>query len=121
MKIKVSSNEKGRCITATDYIAKGEAIEAAPVIIFNASESIDDEGLILSNYSFEWDSGYGAIALGYGSLYNHSYNPNADYARNMESKEIYFFAIKDINPEEEVTVNYNGDPDDKTPVWFDVK
>ncbi len=32
------------------------------------------------------------------------------------------FALKEIKKEEEITVNYNGEPDDTTPInWFDVE
>jgi SET domain-containing protein len=35
-------------------------------------------------------------------------------------KAIEFSAIRDIQKGEEITMNYNGLPEDKTPVWFDV-
>ena len=56
-----------------------------------------------------------AIALGFGSIYNHSYEPNATYKKKSESKVIDFVAIKGIKKDEEITVNYNyGNPEDKT-------
>ena len=61
-----------------------------------------------------------ALALGYGSLYNHSYTPNARYFTNIENQSIDFYARKDIREGEEIMVNYNGDPEDQSPLWFEV-
>ncbi len=57
------------------------------------------------------------MALGYGSLYNHSYQPNARYDDESGQTKV-FSAIRDIAPGEEIVVNYNGEPEDETPVWF---
>ncbi|MEH2113844.1 hypothetical protein [Nostoc sp.] len=31
-----------------------------------------------------------------------------------------YIAYRDIEAGEEITANYNGSPDDKSPIWFDV-
>ena len=60
-----------------------------------------------------------ALALGYGSLYNHSFRPNARYDDvGPQTKE--FTAMRDIAPGEEITVNYNGEPTSRAAVWFEV-
>ena len=33
---------------------------------------------------------------------------------------INFVALKDIKPEEEILVNYNGDPTNQEKVWFEI-
>ena len=58
-------------------------------------------------------------SLGYGSLYNHSYRPNARYD-DEEGRIMVFTALRDIGRGEEITVNYNGEPGDETPVGFEV-
>ena len=63
--------------------------------------------------------GEAALALGYGSLYNHSYRPNARYV-DLGDRTKLFTAIWDIAAGEEITVNYNGEPGDETPVGFEV-
>src|SRR3954466_2785574 len=76
-------------------------------------------GSVLSHYHFAWGKGTGALALGYGSVYNHSYRPNARYDDvGPQTKE--FTALRDIEPGEEIVVNYNGNPRSRTAVWFDV-
>lgn len=109
----------GRGIFSIRTIKKGELIEEATVIIIPKTEWALMRGSILLNYVFRWGEDK-ALALGYGSLYNHSYNPNARYITNIENKSIDFYARKDIQEGEEITVNYNGDPEDQSPLWFEV-
>jgi hypothetical protein len=75
----------------------------------------------LSDYYFLWrkDPPELAIALGNGSLFNHSFAPNAHFERDLPRTRILFRALRDIAKGEEITVNYNGEPDDPEPVWFE--
>lgn len=113
---------KGRGVFAQRDFKKGEIIESSPVIVL-PSEEIDSLELTqLYNYYFAWgpESKDAAIALGYGSLYNHSYTPNARYYKDFEKRLLKYVCIKDIQTDEEITINYNWDPEDKNPVWFDL-
>jgi len=74
---------------------------------------------VMADYVFDWGKGTVALALGYGSLYNHSYAPNARYDDEGQRTKI-FTALRDIEAGEEITVNYNGHEDDQSPVGFDV-
>ncbi|MFN5732282.1 MAG: SET domain-containing protein-lysine N-methyltransferase, partial [Planctomyces sp.] len=68
---------------------------------------------------FEYGRGTVALALGFGALYNHSFTPNARYDdAGRQVKE--FRALRDIQPGEEITINYNGTEDGTDPVEFDV-
>lgn len=119
--IMMKHTEKyGRGIFAIRDIKKGEFIEEAPVIVVPATDWKLMRESILLNYVFQWGKDK-ALALGYGSLYNHSYTPNARYITNMQNNSIDFYAREDIPRGEEITVNYNGDPKDQSPLWFDVK
>jgi len=113
---------KGRGIFAQQNFKKGEVIETCPVIVLPAEEIDSLELTELYNYYFAWgpDSKDAAIALGYGSLYNHSYTPNARYYKDFENSLLKYVCIKEIQEDEEITINYNCDPKDKTPVWFDL-
>nr|QBM02185.1 hypothetical protein [uncultured archaeon] len=113
----------GRGVFASKDIKKNEVIEICPVIevpmddLSNLKESI----LVKYYFSFEDNKDLLVIALGFGALYNHSYKPNATYKKISKDKVIEFGAIKDINKDEEITVNYNsGDPDDKSQLWKDI-
>ena len=108
---------KGRGVFALRLIRKGELIEKVPMLVMPDDENL--EGTVISKYCFAWGRGTVALALGFGSLYNHSYRPNARYDDvGPQTKE--FTALRDIEPGEEIVVNYNGDPRSRTKVWFDV-
>ena len=112
--------DKGRGVFATRLFALGTTIEICPVIVFPEAERGDIDKTSLYNFYYEWGTDFrdGAVALGYGSLYNHSYRPNAHYYRHLHGSTVEIRAIRDILPEEEITINYNGEPDCDKPLWF---
>lgn len=111
---------KGRGVFARRVIRKGEVIERVPVIVLPMRDVEEgDESGRLGRYIFVWGRGTVAVALGYGSLYNHSYRPNARYDDVGKQTKI-FTALRRIEAGEEITVNYNGDPRDRSPVGFPV-
>ena len=119
-KIYISSSSikgAGRGVFATQKIKSGEIIEICPVIeVPLADSSNDDEKGLLTNYFFYFGKAL-ATVLGCGSLYNHSYEPNATYVKRPSERVIEFISIRDIEPNEEIVVNYNnGDPKNKTPI-----
>jgi uncharacterized protein len=115
---------KGLGVFAASAIFAGEVIERAPVIVVcESGRGPVNPDSPIDHYYFRWgkdDDGL-AIALGYGSLYNHSYQPNAVYVCLMNQRIIEFSALRNIRPGEEITVNYNRDPKDKSALWFEVK
>lgn len=114
------SRTKGRGIFATAFIAEGTVFEQAPVLVMPAKEvNVEIEDTVLSHYMFAWGKSTVAVALGFGSLYNHSYTPNACY-EDVSGQMKNYIAIRDIQAGEEVTINYNGDANSTDPVWFDV-
>lgn len=108
---------KGRGVFARRPIAAGAVIERVPVLVLPYGE--DEWESALAPYYFAWGRGTVALALGYGSLYNHSYRPNARYDDIGQLTKV-FTTLRDIEPGEEITVNYNGDPADRAPVAFTV-
>lgn len=111
---------KGRGVFAQRFIRQGEIFERAPVIVLPARECENIERTVLFNYCYGWGED-SALALGLGSLFNHSYEPNALYTRKFEDQVIEYTALRNIEPDEEVTINYNGDPHDLEPMWFAVQ
>jgi SET domain-containing protein len=108
---------KGRGVFARRLIRKGEVIERVPMLVLPAGETEDTS--VLSNYCFAWGRNTIALALGYGSIYNHSYRPNARYD-DVGPQTKLFTALKDIHAGQEITVNYNGEPGSRKAVWFEV-
>jgi SET domain-containing protein len=61
------------------------------------------------------------MALGYVPIYNHSYSSNCDYIMDYETETIVIKAVRDIKAGEEIFINYNGEWNDATPIWFDAQ
>lgn len=121
--IVVKNTEKyGRGVFALRSFIKGELIEAAPVIAMPPSQRQYIEKTKLLDYFFNWGEANDdpAICLGYGSLYNHSYSPNAKFINNLDNNTIDFYALQDIQVGDEITINYNGDPECLSELWFEV-
>lgn len=114
---------KGRGVIAQRPFAPGELIERAPVIVIGPGDWAQVEPTSLYDYAYAWGEAgdHAAYALGYGGLYNHSYTPNARYVRREPERELDIVCVRPVRVGEEICVNYNGDPDDQAPVWFDVK
>ena len=122
--IKDTGTSKGRGAYASRAHAKGETVEACPVVLFSGSyTSIPEE---VRKLLFNWgvlantDSGH-CLALGYGSMYNHENPANMRYEADAEAGVLRFVAIRDIVADEELTVNYNavgGGHESERDTWF---
>jgi len=73
-------------------------------------EVFDDGALY--GFCFWWPRNRRAFALGYGSLYNHSDDPSAEFTLRVSAREIEFVARRDIPAGDEVTISYGED------LWF---
>ncbi|WP_026570653.1 MULTISPECIES: SET domain-containing protein [Sediminibacillus] len=116
----ISDGEFNRGVFATRDITKGEIIHEAPVIPYPNDQHQYIEQTVLDDYVFEYGKNHTAVVLGYGMLFNHSYQPNADYDINFSKHTFDYFAHKDIKAGEEILINYNGDVDNKDPLWFNM-
>jgi len=101
-------------------INEGDTIEICPVVIIPKSELPIIHKTVLHDYYFLWGEQMDAcaIALGFGSLYNHAIHPNANFILDLENKTIDIQAIKSISAGSEITINYHGEPGDEEPLWF---
>lgn len=114
------TEEKGRGVFTAADIHEGDTIEICPVIELPATEMPVIHKTFLHDYYFVWneDEKSGAIALGFGSLYNHEVFPNADFIVDYEQKVIEIVAIRDIAAGSEITINYHGESGDDEKLWF---
>lgn len=115
------SPDKGKGVYTSEPIESGTLVEIAPVLVLPEKDAELIDQSYLYNYYFLWGDDHKnyAICLGYGSLYNHDYDPNCLYETYYDNGTIHFIARRAIAAGEELTITYNHDPDDKTPVWFD--
>ena len=117
------TTKKGRGVFASKDFRQGEIIEKCPIINITPEERKHCEKTVLNYYIYPWRSTRsGSVVLGNGSIYNHSFNPNADWKQNFKEENMIYRALENIKKGDEITVNYNGEPDDPTPIdWFDVE
>lgn len=108
-KIYISNSEiHGLGIFALEKINEGEVIEVCPVIDMGLKR---ESSHILIDYRFNWPQGISewekqVIPTGYGMLYNHSDNPNALWRSDLVNNTFEFYAVKEINPTEEILIYY---------------
>jgi hypothetical protein len=115
---------KGLGVFATRSYAVGEVVESCPVIPLTETERDHISNTILDNYIYPWhdETDDGCMVLGYGSLINHSYAANCEWVQDFDNGNMVYRAVKAIKTGEEITVNYNGPPNDSKPIeWFEVK
>jgi SET domain-containing protein len=112
---------RGRGVFAVMPIAEGTLVESCPVLEVPVEDAPRLLETVLGDYLFLWGGtrDRAALALGYGSLYNHSDAPNAMYVRKPSTLD--FVALRDIAAGEEITVSYNGGFGDTSPVWFEAR
>ncbi len=112
----------GRGVFTSIRIPKGKIIELAPLIVLNEHDSslIKESSLYTYYFLHGRRAEICVVGLGYASLYNHQYPANAKYRFRLSKNWMEFSAFRDIEAGEEITINYNGTPDDPTPVEFSV-
>lgn len=101
----------GRGVFAGRAFSRGEVIEVCPVIPL-PDPAPTDPGRVLERYVFWWGVDGRAIALGYGSLYNHSPEPNAKFTPRESRNDIVIRATRDIVAGEQIMLDYGWDKDD---------
>ncbi len=117
------SFNKGRGVFTSADIAQGRVIEISPVIVMSKKDRLMIDQTLLHDYIFEWghNKNQCALALGYVSVYNHSYQSNCEYEMDYVEEIISIKTIRFINSGEELYINYNGNWDDKKTLWFEAK
>lgn len=110
----------GQGVFARKNFKPGAVIETAPVILLTKADKELLQPTRLYHYYFllNTETTPAALGLGFSSLYNHSYKANAVYTVSLERSCLTIRACKAIRAGEEITLNYNGLPEDPNPVYF---
>ena len=113
----------GRGVFTSEAIAAGTVIEMAPVIVMGHDDRVLLDKTPLHDYIFEWgpDKKQCCMALGYVPVYNHSYESNCEYEMDYSNATIAITTVRPVEAGEELFINYNGDWNDATPLWFEAK
>lgn len=104
----------GRGVFAGRDFRVGELIEVCPVLVL--PPGTDEKDLSgLGAYVFAWGAAQDrlAIALGYGSLYNHAEDPNAEFDPRHGRCELAFRATRDIVAGEQILIDYGWGAGDR--------
>jgi SET domain-containing protein len=114
------TKKMGKGVFASEGIEAKTIIEISPVIVMENGERKLLDQTRLHDYIFEWGGNKRqcCLALGYTSLYNHSYNANCEYEMDYDEGIIRIKTMRPIVAGEELFINYNGNWNDQKPVWF---
>ena len=117
------TKSRGRGMFAAGPITADTVLEIAPVIVMSADDRKLLDKTLLHDYIFEWgdDRTRCCMALGYVPLYNHSYSSNCEYEMDFRKKIITVKTVRDVEAGEELFINYNGDWNNDTPIWFEME
>jgi uncharacterized protein len=117
------TRDMGRGVFTREDIDAGTLVEVAPVIVMTAEERKLIDQTLLHDYIFEWgeQSDQCCMALGYVPVYNHSYQSNCEYEMDFDSRQILIRSVRPVKAGEELFINYNGEWNDSTPLWFEAK
>jgi hypothetical protein len=94
-------------VFAREAIKKHEVLEDSPYFSIE-KEEVDNAGSV-EPYVYWLEDCTMLIGMGYAGLYNHNFEPNADYQVDKINEVIRHYAIRDIGPGEEITINYGVD------------
>lgn len=106
----LSTPDKGRGVFARESIPADTLIEVSPVLIVSNEEYIQHtlNKTIFESYLFTWSrAGEYALALGLGSLFNHSdTGPNVSYVLDKVNHCIRYSTKRPIKENEELCIFY---------------
>jgi uncharacterized protein len=113
----------GHGIFTKSFIAPDTTLEECPYLRIEAeacSGILDDYAFNLESAEENGDADYYSLVLGWGSLFNHSYDHNTEYWHDMSRDLIVFHTIKAVAAGEQLFVNYGKewwDSREMTPEW----
>jgi hypothetical protein len=110
--VKDTGTARGRGVFAARAFRVGEVVEECPVVLLRKPYEVLHKEL--KTIAFYWEASEGsaatqALALGYGSLYNHANPANMRYETDGDALVLRLVAVRDVGTDEELTINYNAD------------
>ena len=97
--------EAGRGVFTKIYIKKGVNVEKSCIVKIPNNIT---ENTVLNDYVFTnpYNKKEYFVAFGYGSMYNHSDEPNLHYYYDPDENCIIYESLCDINADEELYISY---------------
>ncbi|KAF8951875.1 hypothetical protein BGZ46_003758 [Entomortierella lignicola] len=104
--------QKGRGVVTQNPIPARTTIDISPILLFPSEEyNVHGQYTQLDHYTYRWKGGM-ALALGLGSMFNHSNKPNVGFQRDFENKLIRYTTLREIQAGEELCISYGPN------LWF---
>lgn len=107
------SGFKGQGVFALRRFLTNEIVERVQVVVLPGPQWRLLNRTDLRHYYYKWGADAVAIASGFGLFYNHSDLPNARCVKHVNEQVMEWIAIRDIEPDEEITIRYD------CPLWFE--
>ncbi|CAM6081541.1 unnamed protein product [Calypogeia fissa] len=106
LEIREVSPYKGRGVFAVTALAAKSLVHVSPILLF-PTDQYESHGkfTLLDHYTFRWPGGM-ALALGLGSIFNHSREPNVGFVRDVVEGVIRFVTLRDVEAGEELCISY---------------
>lgn len=109
---------RGRGVFSRHDIPADALVEVCPVIVLPKGDLEHVHASRLHDYYFLWQhDGETAIALGFGSLYNHADGSNADYEMHFDDDTLHIISKRAIAAGKEICIDYT-DGVDRSTLWF---
>ena len=111
----------GRGVFASVPLSAGVIVEVAPVVLLDLKTQPFPAAI--RRLAFNWSKTHVALALGCGSLYNHSDQPNLTFKRDVNHQTITFSALREIEAGEQLTISYDYTGSGESPrdrSWFEI-
>ena len=105
----------GRGIVSIKHIWKGTIIEICELLVLSEIDTKLVNLTELEFYTFKYNQNQDCLVLGNGEIYNHSDKPNVKYQIGSKNDRsvMFFIALKDIEPNEQLCINYQDDTMDQ--------
>lgn len=107
------AGEMGRGVFAVSHIPADTLLFSDPVMLVPLDQC--PKGSVLDSIVFLWSEvmedglNLNAIVLGMGTMLNHSKSPNVIVWFEQDPDRVDFYALRDIEPGEQLTHDYNYD------------
>lgn len=103
---------KGRGVFSHESIPKRTLIHISPVLILADHDNDSTKNTILGHYTYNWGKDQ-AMALGLGSMFNHSKTNNVGFVRAKDKEIIEYYTLVDVPADTELCIHYGPR------LWFD--
>lgn len=107
------TKEFGRGLYAGITIYRRQVLMRCELLVFNNEDSMRINETLLKYYTFVFDSERDCLVLGDGELFNHDDKANVGYrlesVPGSERMQMVFYALKDIQANEQLFIDYSAD------------